>query len=104
MSLVAQPKLHRVTRILALVLALASVVFLAQLIPHSHANGQDEAACRLCQVIHLGVALAVAAVSIATPLVWFGPVHAPALIGHSRIFSAHSSSRAPPTLSLASIS
>ncbi len=100
MSIFAQPRLKQVTRILTFVLAIVSVVFLAQLVPHAHANGQDEAACRLCQVVHLGVAIGIVALALAAVLVCVGSVPAPAIAGYSRIFTAHSPSRAPPAFLL----
>ena len=95
------PSWSRVTKTsLALALAVLSLVFLLQVTPHGHANGQDEAACRLCQVAHLGVAPAVTAVTLTLPLVPVGQVAPSAPLAETEFFFAHSSSRAPPSLGL----
>ena len=92
----AHPIFRRLARPVALTLALLSLVFLLQVTPHSHANGQDEAACRLCQVAHLGVAPAVVVVSFSTPIVSFGEVVVCLEVSSAEPPSGHSSSRAPP--------
>jgi hypothetical protein len=96
----ANPSWSQISKPLALVLALLSFLFLLQVTPHGHANGQDEAACRLCQVAHLGVAAAVTAVCLNIPLVPVGQVTPSAPLAKAEIFFAHSSSRAPPSLDL----
>jgi hypothetical protein len=97
MPVVAHPYLRRLARPLAFVLCLLSFLFLLQVTAHSHANGQDESACRLCQVAHLGVAPAVSALILSVPLVSLGPVAACATVHTSEPFSEHSPSRAPPS-------
>ena len=87
----------RVGRSLALVLALLSIVFLLQVTPHGHTNGQNEAACRLCQVAHVGVTPALAVVSLALPLIAVGRVVPAVLDCEPESFLADSFSRAPPT-------
>jgi len=84
----------------ALGLACFLFVFLLQVIPHQHANGQDEAACRLCQVAHLGVATAVAVVSPNVPLALLGTVAVLTVAADTQVLFAHSPSRAPPLLGL----
>jgi hypothetical protein len=95
------PIFRRLVRPVAFTLALLSLAFLLQITPHSHANGQDEAACRLCQVAHLGVTPAVAVVSFTIPIVSFSEVVICSEVSFVEPPSGHSSSRAPP-FSLAS--
>ena len=79
-------------------LALLSFFFLLQVAPHSHADGHDEAACRICQVAHIGVAPTVSAVPLNPVLVYFGEIVAPPCLHFADSFSAQSPSRAPPAL------
>jgi hypothetical protein len=97
MLIVTHPFLRRVAKPFAFALALLSLVFLLQVATHSHANGHDEPACRLCQVAHLGVAPAVAALVLSVPLVSFGHVAANVTLEVSEYFSEDSPSRAPPS-------
>ncbi len=90
------PIFRRLARPVALTLALLSLAFLLQVTPHFHANGQDEAACRLCQVAHLGVTPAVALISFSTPIISFGEVVVNSAVSFTKPPSGHSSSRAPP--------
>jgi hypothetical protein len=98
MLAVAHPFLRRLAKPLAIALGLLSLLFLLQVTTHSHANGQHESACRLCQVAHLGVAPAVSAPVLSVPLVSFGQVTANVTLNFSEPFSEHSPSRAPPSL------
>jgi hypothetical protein len=84
-------------RPLALALALLSLIFLFQVTPHGHTNGQDEAACRLCQAAHIGVAQALTAVALVVPLIPSGRVSITTLTAETKFFFAHSPSRAPPS-------
>ena len=79
-------------------LALLSFFFLLQVAPHSHADGHDEAACRICQIAHIGVAPAVSAVLLNPVLLIFGEILAPRSAHFTDSFSADSPSRAPPAL------
>jgi hypothetical protein len=97
MHAVAHPFLRRLAKPLAIALGLLSLLFLLQVTTHSHANGQHESACRLCQVAHLGVAPAVSALVLSVPLVSFGQVTASVALNVSEPFSEHSHSRAPPS-------
>ena len=90
------PIFRRLARPAALTLALLSLVFLLQVTPHSHANGQNEAACSLCQVAHLGMAPAVAVVSFSVPIVCFSEVVVCSEVSSAEPVSGHTSSRAPP--------
>jgi hypothetical protein len=77
-------------------LALLSFFFLLQVAPHSHADGHDDAACRICQIAHIGVAPTVSAVLLNPVLVYFGEILAPRGLQFIDSFSADSPSRAPP--------
>jgi hypothetical protein len=92
---------RRLFKPLALSLALLTLLLLVQGVPHAHANHHDEAACRICQVGHLGVTPAVSAISISVPFVTFGQVALLAILPTSQLFSSYSPSRAPPSLFLA---
>jgi hypothetical protein len=79
-------------------LALLSFFFLLQVAPHSHADGHDDAACRICQIAHIGVAPAVSAVLLNPVLFYFGEFHSPRSLHLIDSFSPQSPSRAPPAL------
>lgn len=96
MLFAAHPIFRKLARPLALTLALLSLAFLLQVTPHVHANGQDEAACSLCQVAHMGVATAVAVISFSIPFVSFGQIAIRSEVSLAEAPSGHSSSRAPP--------
>ena len=98
MLTLSHPFLRRSAKPLAIALGLLSLLFLIQVSAHSHANGQDESACCLCQVAHLGVAPAVSALVLSVPLVSFGQVTATATFTISEFFFEQSPSRAPPSL------
>ena len=98
MLAVEHPFLRRLSKPLAIALSVLSLLFLLQVSTHSHANGQDESACRLCQVAHLVMAPAVSALQLSVPLVSCGQVTATVAIHLSGAFSEHCSSRAPPSL------
>jgi hypothetical protein len=78
-------------------LALLSFFFLLQVAPHSHADGHDEAACRICQIAHIGVAPAVSTVLLNPVLLYFGEILSPRSLHFVDSFSADSPSRAPPS-------
>jgi len=98
MLAVAHPFLRRLAKPLAIALGLLSLLFLLQVTTHAHANGQDESACRLCQIAHLGVAPAVSLQALSVPLVSYGQVTATVTLHVSASLSEHSPSRAPPSL------
>jgi hypothetical protein len=83
-------------RCLAFALALLSLVFLLQVTPHGHANGQDEAACRLCQAAHVSATPAVSEIVLSVPLVPVGEVVAPDASTVTESFFGHFDSRGPP--------
>jgi len=86
----------RMARPAALALALLSLLFLLQVTPHTHANGHDEAACRLCQAAHIGVTPAVSGIVLTIPLAPVGEVAAKHLVRVTESFLSHSDPRAPP--------
>jgi hypothetical protein len=79
-------------------LALLTFFFLLQVAPHSHADGHDDAACRICQIAHIGVAPSVSAVLLNPVLLYFGEILAPRSLNFIDSFSADAPSRAPPAL------
>jgi hypothetical protein len=92
-----QPSGRRLARLVVLALALASLVFLLQVTAHQHTNGQDEAACLLCQAAHVSVTPAVSAIQLSIPFIPVDHV-VPASIGYTlESFFRHSDPRAPPT-------
>jgi hypothetical protein len=78
-------------------LALLSFFFLLQVAPHSHADGHDDAACRICQIAHIGVAPTVSAVLLNPVLPYFEEILAPRSLHFIDSFSPDAPSRAPPT-------
>jgi hypothetical protein len=84
----------------AIALALLSLVFLLQATPHQHTNGQDEAACRLCQAAHVSAIPAVSGIVFSVPLVPVGEVSAPRILAATENFPLHSDPRAPPAEAL----
>jgi len=77
-------------------LALLSFFFLLQVAPHSHADGHDDAACRICQIAHIGVAPGVSAVLLNPVLLYFGEILAPRGLCLIDSSFTDSPSRAPP--------
>lgn len=86
----------RIGRPLALALALLSLLFLLQVTPHTHTNGQDEAACGLCQAAHVGATPAVSGIVLSVPLVAVGMISAPIVLAANENFFSHSDPRGPP--------
>ena len=89
---------RRLATCVAFSLALVSLFFLLQVVPHSHAGGHDEPNCRLCQVAHLGIAPCISVTLLSLVLLYFGEVLAPLSLHITESFSAQSPSRAPPSL------
>jgi len=93
---VEHPYLGRLAKPLGLAVALLALAFLLQVTPHNHANGQDEAACALCQVAHIGSTPAISTVTLSAPLELMGFVSSAIEIVSPQSFARHSSSRGPP--------
>ncbi|MGB7845632.1 MAG: hypothetical protein WBL63_08470 [Candidatus Acidiferrum sp.] len=96
MQAAVHPTMRRLSKPLACALALVALLFLLQVMPHGHANGQDEAACRLCQAAHVSVTPAISGTMLSVPLVPLGEITAPNVGGSTKDFFSHSPSRAPP--------
>jgi hypothetical protein len=88
--------MRRIAKPLACLLAVFALSFLLQLAPHSHENSHDEAACRLCQAAHLGVAPAVVGPTISAPLVTLEIIATVVPVLLAEFFFEQSPSRAPP--------
>jgi hypothetical protein len=84
-------------RVLALALAVLFVLFVGQALSHSHAKGQSEAACQVCQAAHIGSAPKALAPSLFSPLLAIGYVQPFVVTIHQEFFFHDSPSRAPPT-------
>ena len=87
---------RRLATSVAVALALVSLFFLLQVTPHSHADGHEDPACRLCQVAHIGMTPAITAVLLSLVLLYFGEIFTPITLHFAEAFSAQSPSRAPP--------
>jgi len=97
MQALSQESVRRFARPLACALAVLALVFLLQVTPHGHSNGQDEAACRLCQAAHLSVTPALSGIVLSVPLVPVGEVAAPSAGTARESFFRHFDSRGPPS-------
>ena len=83
-------------RVLAFTLAVLSILFVAQAQIHSHANGQNEATCQICQAAHVGAAPAAPIVTLSSPLLATGYVRPLLVTIHQELFPHDAPSRAPP--------
>ena len=88
---------RNLARVLALALAVLFVLFVGQALSHSHAKGQSEAACQVCQAAHLGPILPAGPLSVHIPLQAVGYVEPFIVAFHQEFFFHDSPSRAPPT-------
>jgi hypothetical protein len=88
---------RNLARVLALALAVLFVLFVGQALSHSHAKGQSEAACQVCQAAHLGPILPAGPLSVHIPLQAVGYVEPFVVAFHQEFFFHDSPSRAPPT-------
>jgi hypothetical protein len=84
-------------RVLALTLAVLFAVFCVQTLSHSHANGQDEAACQICQAAHIGPAPVSVTPLLLSPFVTTGFVQPFVVTFHQKFFFHECHSRAPPS-------
>lgn len=83
-------------RVLALGLSVLVLLFVFQSAYHTHQNGQDEAACRACQVAHTKIHPTIVAATLPTPLQAVGKVEGLIFVLGDAPFSIDSPSRAPP--------
>jgi hypothetical protein len=84
-------------RVFALTVAVLSVLFVAQALSHSHAKGQNEAACQICQAAHVGSAPTAGTASLVSPLVATEYIQPFVVTIQQEFFFHDSPSRAPPT-------
>ena len=84
-------------RALALVLAVVVVVFLTQATVHTHANGQNETTCQVCQAAHLGPVLPSGTLPLSVDPQAVGYVEPFVVSYHDEFFFHDSPSRAPPS-------
>jgi len=89
---------RRLAACAAFSLALISIFFLLQVVPHSHSGGHEAPDCRLCQAAHLGVAPTVSVTLLSLILLFFGEILVPLCPNFADPFSTYSPSRAPPPL------
>lgn len=89
---------RRFLGILSISLVLFFLVFIAQNSLHTHANGQDDPTCGLCQVAHMGFVRIAAVALLNLVLLYFGEIAAPLSLNFSNPCFAQSPSRAPPAL------
>jgi len=93
----AQPRRTRFAKALAFGLAILSLVFFLQIVAHGHNDSRQDGACRVCQLAHIGIAPAVAAVTFAAPMAIVGEVAAEVVGATAQESASQSSPRAPPT-------
>jgi len=86
----------RLAKPLAMGLAILWLVFFLQIAAHGHSDGWQDGACRLCQLAHVGMAPALAAATLATPLEVVGEVTIEVSVATRQDCSSQSSPRAPP--------
>jgi len=84
-------------RSLTFCFAVVALVFLLQITPHGHANGQEEAACRICQAAHVSATPAVSGLVVSVPLSAVGEIATPIVRPSTESFFRHSDPRAPPS-------
>jgi hypothetical protein len=82
---------------LAVALAALCVLVLAQALTHTHAKGENEAACQICQAAHVGSAPTVGVELLSGPVAAAEYVLPFAVTFHEELFFHDSPSRAPPT-------
>jgi hypothetical protein len=83
-------------RVFALTLAVLSVLFVTQILSHTHAKGQNDATCQVCQAAQLGSAPTAQVSSLVGPLLATGYVQPFVVTIHQEFFFHDSPSRAPP--------
>jgi hypothetical protein len=89
---------RNLVRALAVALALVALIFSVQTFSHTHPDGQEQAACQLCQIAHVGILTSFSAPVAVAPLAPTGQIQQPILVIHEEQFSFASPSRAPPAL------
>jgi hypothetical protein len=84
-------------RLLAFSLVVVFVVFVSQVASHTHATGQNEATCQVCQAAHLGPAPQAGVLLLHAPLLSTGYIQPFLSAFHEELFFHDSPSRAPPS-------
>ena len=84
-------------RVLALSLAALFAVYVVLALDHSHAKGQNEAACQVCQAANIGSGPKALAPSLFSPLLAIGYVQPFAVTIYQEFFFHDAPSRAPPS-------
>ena len=84
-------------RLLAFALCVFTVFFVVSSASHIHPNGQEDAACRLCQAAHVGVAVAPAVQSLPVPLIERAAIECFVPFFLFELFLPSGSPRAPPS-------
>ena len=87
----------KLARLFAFSLAVLFVVFVTQVVSHSHSKGQNEATCQVCQAAHLVPATQAGILFLHAPLVATGYVQPFLSALHEELFFHDSPSRAPPS-------
>ena len=88
---------HSLVKVLALSIAVLFVFFVDQVLFHSHAKGQNEATCQVCQAAHLRSTPTAGTASLLGPLLAAGYVQPFVVSFHQEFFFHDSPSRAPPS-------
>jgi hypothetical protein len=84
-------------RVLAFSLAVLFVLFIGQALDHSHAKGQNEAACQICQAVHIGSGPKALGPSLFSPFLAIGYVQPFVVTIYQKFFFHDAPSRAPPS-------
>ena len=92
-----QTRRNRFAQPLAMGLAILSLIFFLQIAAHGHNDSRQDGACRVCQMAHIGMAPAVAAVTFTTPLMVLGEVAAEVVRATTQDSVSQRSPRAPPS-------
>jgi len=87
----------RFAKPLALALAILSLVFFLQIAAHGHNDSRQDSSCRVCQLAHVGLVPAVAAVTLSVPLFALGEVTTEVVHAAKRSSASRRSPRAPPS-------
>src|SRR5215472_8358824 len=90
---------RHILRVFALAVAALSVLFVTQILAHSHANAQDEVSCKVCHAAHLSFQRPVT-LGLHAPTLVVGYARPFVLSIHQELFFDDSASRAPPFVSL----
>ena len=98
---VADPNSRKCARanavtLLAFALCLFTIFFVVGSTSHIHSNGQEDAACRLCQAAHVGISAPMVAQVLPVPLVERAELFAPVQSVQFERFLSSASPRAPP--------